>query len=256
MRVEQYDAMFGFWLVAKSGKSLFLNEEERMNKKLIIFCLALAIAVWSIPAYAAAVVIGDWEQQDDGWIDWGNGKLVSDPCNMPTKTTGKAGYQYDTIGATLNSKSLHVTQTGYGQSLSIKLQSAGHVADFMAHNTFSIDFTVAAGTAGGWNELYAISFNAQGYGWHDIGTAPLKHYDFWNGSGVRTSTVTVDYSVMAATITKPLPSYAEIIIALNSGSSQDQFYFDNVKLSGSPIPEPATIALLSLGGLALLRKRA
>ena len=115
-----------------------------MNKKLIIFCLALAVAALNLPAYANDV-IGDWEPAPDGWIDWGNGKSIADPCNMPTKTTGRAGYQYDTIGAALNSNSLHVTQTGGGQSLAIKLQSNGLVDEFMNHNTFSTDYTVAAG---------------------------------------------------------------------------------------------------------------
>ncbi len=44
--------------------------------------------------------------------------------------------------------------------------------------------------------------------------------------------------------------WAQVFIAINAGSA-GYLYFDNLRL----VPEPATIALLGLGGLALIRKR-
>lgn len=226
-----------------------------MCKKLIYFaCLVLMFAM--VSTSYGETVIGDWEESPDGWIDWGNAKSVDDPCNMPVRTDGRAGYQYeDTIGVTLNDWSLHVTQEdGWGQSLSIKLNAAQR-AIFFVNTQLHIDYSVAAGTSGGWNELYKISLNAEGFGWQDLNEdfgnpTPLHHYDFWAGSGVRTNTVVIDYSLAVPDVNDDT-SYIEFIFALNSGDGQIEFYFDNAKL----VPEPTTIALLGLGGIALIRRR-
>ncbi len=49
-----------------------------------------------------------------------------------------------------------------------------------------------------------------------------------------------------------VPGWCQIIVTLNGYDTAHDFYFDRAEL----IPEPATIALLGLGVLALLRKRA
>ena len=190
------------------------------------------------------VVIGDWELQDDGWIDWNNGFPI-DPNNMPP-------YFYeDTIGVTLNDYSLGLPCTEYDQTLAINLNSAGHVADFMASTCFCIDVSVGPATEGGWVEIYALTLNADGYGWHDIGDKPAWHKDRWDGAGEATVTLCWDYSEVFDTINDP-PSYVEFIFATNGGAEGHNIYFDNARLC---IPEPMTVALLGLGGLLLRRKR-
>lgn len=219
-------------------------------KKLIVCFVLVAL---SMPAYAVTV-IGDWEQSSDGWSDWieyGNGKLVSDPLNMPSK------YSYSTIGATSGHYSLHVAQSGWCQNLSLDFGPAGHIADFMANTKFSVDVTVPAdqfGT-GGWCEIYALSINAQGYGWHDQMPVPTYHWDYWAGVGQRTATITWDYSAAKAQMPAN-PYYLQFVFATCSDGKHNDFYFDNARLFGATtVPEPATIAMLTLGGLVTLLRR-
>lgn len=220
-----------------------------MSRKLISFVCVLALASTSY-----GVVIGNWENSNDGWIDWGNKLLVDDPCNMPVKVTGTAGYQYDTSeGITLGSTSLEVTQSGWGQSLSIKLQDAGHIADFLANDTFEIDMSVAAtaGITSGYSQINAVSMNAEGAGWQDVASGNPVNFYWWEGRPDETQTLTVDYTAFRDLI-DPSPGWIEIIFALNTGDgAPPEMYFDNAQLT----PEPTTIALLGLGALALRRRK-
>lgn len=214
-------------------------------KALGAICAAVLIFASAAPSYA--LVIGDWESMPasgDGWIDWGQGQAAIE--TLPEK------YSSSTIGATLGSKSLRVDQSGWAQSLAIKL-NAEQRAVFMKSSTFSMDVSVRAndGTiTGGYSQIYAVYMNAAGPGWTEVaGGTPVNFY-WWPGSGQRTETLTVDYSAFRDQITST--GYIEIILALNTGGgAPTDMYFDNARL----IPEPATLALLGTGCLLTLRKR-
>lgn len=49
--------------------------------------------------------------------------------------------------------------------------------------------------------------------------------------------------------------YVRIIAEIPGGIDSDRMHFDDFVLTGTPIPEPATISLIGLGFLGLVRKR-
>jgi len=216
-------------------------------KALGAICAAVLIFASAAPSYA--LVIGDWEGEPDGWngwIDWGQGQAAIE--TLPEK------YSSSTIGATLGSKSLRVDQSGWAQSLAIKL-NAEQRAVFMKSSTFSMDVSVRAndGTiTGGYSQIYAVYMNAAGPGFVSVASGNPVNFYWWPGSGQRTATLTVDYSAFRDQITST--GYIEIILALNTGGgAPTDMYFDNAQLTG--VPEPATLALLGTGCLLTLRKR-
>ena len=200
--------------------------------------LSLCILIVLVCSPSFAVVIGDWESGMDGWADWN-----SDAVYTPGASEG----------VTLNSGSIMVEQSGWGQSLSIKLQDNDLVDDFMANSIFSIDVSVAAndGTiTGGYSQVSSVSMNAAGPGWTTVlGDTPVNFY-WWDGSGARTETLEVDYSAFRDAITTTY--YIEIILTLNTGGgAPEAMYFDNAQL----VPEPATMSVFGLGALAMLRRK-
>ena len=203
-------------------------------KSFLSVCFLLA--VFCLPA--SAVVIGDWENDLDGWMDWSDAAI------------SMAGGQ--TEGVTLNNGSLVVEQSGWGQSLAIKLQNNGLVDDFMANSIFSIDVSVAAtpGITGGYSQVSSVSMNAAGPGWTTVlGDTPVNFY-WWDGRSDETQNLEVDYSAFRDAITDT--GYIEIIITLNNGGgAPEAMYFDNAQL----VPEPFTMSLLGLGAVAVLRRK-
>lgn len=63
----------------------------------------------------------------------------------------------------------------------------------------------------------------------------------------------VDWSGTFSTGASPAGEGQALRIELTNGTNVG--WFDNVRLDASPVPEPGSLALLGLGGLALLRRR-
>ncbi len=210
-----------------------------MNR-IIIVALVAALACTSYGAY----VIGNWESQTaEGWGLW-DGGVVENP-----------NFAYSSeIGVTRGNYSLEVTQDGWGQVLAIDLTAAQRQG-FMENRYFVMDVSVQASAnefTAGWSQVYEIVFNGDGGGWQTvISGTPISFY-WWEGEiPMRTERLVFDYRDYRNSM-NPDPSYLQIVIALNTGGgAPDKMYIDNVMFA----PEPATIAMLGIGALALLRKR-
>jgi len=138
-----------------------------MCKKLFYLVFVLVLSV--ICTGYAEVVIGDWENGSyDGWIDWGAGEAT-------IESIGEPKYTFSPIGATLGSSALKVSpESGWQQNLSISLADIGGLDAFIANKAFSIDVTYNSADwdpATTYAQVYQVSFNNDGFGWHDVGGA-------------------------------------------------------------------------------------
>jgi len=210
-----------------------------MNKKLIIFCLALTFAL--VSTSYGQTVLGNFEDSNDGWGKWVSPAVT----NNPNQTYGNS------IGVTLGSGSGFVPLSGYSQILARDFNGAELLA-LTQNDTFSMDFaTGSVGEGPGAWIVEEIVLNNPGYGFVNpfvlgYGVASV---DSWSGAPIgRPIHVEIKYD--PALIAYGW-GYCQIIIALNCYDTAHDFYFDRAVLT----PEPATIALLGLGGLALLRRK-
>lgn len=214
----------------------------------VVAALALGVMV---SLAQAAVIIGTWEQSPDGWIDWGQGQVGIE--TLPSK------YSYVTgVGVTHGNYALKMTVSGWNQNLAIKLQNVGHKQSFLDNRILLIDVTVPAQTTSGWAKIEEIVLNAQGISWGQVKVTSPVLFGWGEGGGpAQCATVALDYGWYIDNIVPTLdlgagqPWWVEFIIATNASStSHGQFIFDNARL----VPEPASLALLSLGLLTALRR--
>lgn len=225
------------------------------------FCKAVlaTIGVLGLASMAhAQFLFGSFEDSaPDGFGSWdpsangGNGGIVP----FTSDTTGTT-YSYSSTGATNGSVALDVSHSGYAQDVAFDFLANADESEFLNNDILSFNVTAPASngayTAGYW-QVYGVSLNATGAGFHDLGSDPAVSQGYYSSFGGATDTFSFNYDAYKSTISAN-PSTLEMIIAVNDGGgAPTNFYFDNFTLSAAP--EPASLSLAAIGGLVLMRRR-
>jgi len=230
-----------------------------MSKKLIVCLVVLAVAGF---AQAADVMIGTWESlTNEGWYDFptaaGHGyspdpdAWVDDPGLQSLGTYAFADDWY-TDGYTSLKMSIAPASgdNQWGNKVVISVKN-----DYFSHSALDMDVYAT----GGWAQIICVNGNSQTY---DTAPNPGGFYTIVGGwdpvamnvaVGVLGQSLHVDYSAFKTSqYASPTDTYINLVFQVQGGEGS-YLYFDNVRLTG--VPEPATMGLLGLGGLALLRRK-
>jgi hypothetical protein len=284
-----------------------------MNKKLIVLCLTLAVAAWSLPAHATSysqTVLNDtplafWQFEDNASSD-------GSPC--ADSVVGGPSATYKNIGSVASGiPDISLNPSPWGKCATFNGSSSGrgNFVDIPGANTSGLEFTTGtlefwfkgnpsadyarpmqhndgSGNPYGWgcmvglsnpNQIGVFGANSTWYTNYDGAVENnYWHYEVITYSYDGTNTTETWYNdgtfiqtrTIAGSLTYPNSSNDPILGAEgNQGyiwnglkASLDEVAIYNYALNQAQItahyqaaPEPATIALLSLGGLALLRRK-
>lgn len=132
---------------------------------------------------------------------------------------------------------------------------------------------------GNLQDLFAVGFTSSGdltkyhyrggdsplWGWGSIddlsGNPVFDRTTDWRQLEAVVKSTTIEFyvdGVLGLTLTRPAGTENAVFNVLNLGttySSQEDVWFDDLSIRGQWVPEPSTLSLLALGGLALVRRR-
>jgi len=208
----------------------------------LIVAASLVVGLGFTQAGQADVVIGDFEGgvAETGWGQW-----------LSNSVQPFQDISVSNEAATSGSYSAKIDRAGWAQTLAYSAGAAGTIADFQANNTLEFDVIFPATAQSGWAELFQLVLNSQHGGFTQVqGVSQVGWGD--GGGGAQTLSFAVDYSAIRQTwIDNGSPGWVELIFAFNDDGNHPVKHVDNVRLT----PEPASLALLGLGGLALAARR-
>ena len=211
-------------------------------KKLMLMLLVMCLMVGSASATPLALVNGGfeagvpagWSSADfTGWSNATGTNAIIDATANHTEGIYSLMFDVTAGGGTAQflQATSHVIQEGYTYTLSTDARS------LVVNNLGCTQFLEAILLDDGVNPLVQVAGGA-----FNSGTTPVYGDDTWR-------TYSVSFTASAADAGKTITFY---IAAQGSGTNK-YGWVDNVQLDA--VPEPATVSLIALGGLTLLRRK-
>lgn len=241
-----------------------------MRRSLVI--LAGVAALVAASSVQAAILSEDWESGTDGWTDYGSGPFAALDNTQNTTPGGSWSLKTaDTTTSYTNAKDFIITgmtdttwtaqwtfqhkagtsreyvqlqnYKGGGGSGDLQQLISFGVYNASPANTTLYNFRVAVGSVNWANTTISRVAGT----WH---TMKVEQIDL--GTGNATLNFYVDGTLGATANTTAVFPLTRVRVGSGLGNASNGAYYDDILVT----PEPATLVLLSLGGLLLRRRRA